>query len=458
MDKRRKNKLILFSEIIINIAGLALIYLIIWFIYYRYSLNSPFLYKKGTAILIFIYAVLYFVFTKIYGGHRIGDLRVSEIIYSQVLSVIFLNVITFLQICLIDRRVVAIKPIIIMSVLDFIFIVIWSFWCNKRFQKRNIAKEITVIYENSVPHSLIAKMKCYDYKFRITKVINTEGGYDEIIKKIDKTHGLVLCEIEPNIQRKILKYCFENSIKTYLIPNVEDIILRGSSIVNLLDMPLFLCNTGGISMFDEIFKRIFDIVLSLFACILFSPIMLITALFIKIEDKGAVIFKQKRLTVNGKEFYVYKFRSMIVDAEKDGVARLAQNNDSRITNVGKVIRMLRIDELPQLFNILKGDMSIVGPRPERPEIACQYEEFIPEFSYRLKVKAGLTGYAQVLGRYNTTPYDKLMWDMMYIENYTFFLDLKLIMMTIKILFMPESTQGLEKSETIAGKKTENINL
>ena len=135
---------------------------------------------------------------------------------------------------------------------------------------------------------------------------------------------------------------------------------------------------------------------------------------------------------------------MIVNAEKDGVAVLASQHDSRITPVGKVIRATRLDELPQLYNILRGDMSLVGPRPERPEIMKKYEESIPEFSYRLKVKAGLTGYAQVYGKYNTTAYDKLKMDLMYIENYSLLLDIRLIFMTIKIMFMKESTEGFDR--------------
>ena len=198
-----------------------------------------------------------------------------------------------------------------------------------------------------------------------------------------------------------------------------------------------------------ILKRGIDIILSLCGIVILSPLWLLLAAAVKCESKGPVLFKQKRLTIDGKEFYVYKFRSMIVDAEKDGVARLAKAGDSRITPVGKVIRATRLDELPQLLNIIKGDMSLVGPRPERPEIAKEYEKEIPEFAFRLKVKAGLTGYAQIYGKYNTTAYDKLKLDMMYIESYSFINDLKLILSTFKIMFMKESTEGMEGEETIA---------
>ena len=148
------------------------------------------------------------------------------------------------------------------------------------------------------------------------------------------------------------------------------------------------------------------------------------------------------MTIDGREFYIFKFRSMRMDAEKDGIARLASENDDRITPIGKIIRMTRLDELPQLLNVLKGDMSLVGPRPERPEIAREYEAVLPQFKSRLKVKAGLTGYAQIYGKYNTTPYDKLKLDLTYIQNYSFVLDLKLILLTAKILFMKESTEGV----------------
>lgn len=233
-----------------------------------------------------------------------------------------------------------------------------------------------------------------------------------------------------------------------MTPKISDIIIQSSNKLHIFDTPLILCKNQGLTYEQKLFKRIFDISISLFALILLSPIMIFVAALIKFYDGGPIIFKQKRLTVDNRVFDVYKFRSMIVDAELDGKARLASQNDSRITPVGKVIRKLRLDELPQLFNILIGDMSIVGPRPERPEIAEQYIKIMPEFEYRTKVKAGLTGYAQVNGKYNTAPYDKLKLDLMYIGNYSILMDIKLILMTVKILFMPESTEGIIDGESL----------
>ena len=202
-------------------------------------------------------------------------------------------------------------------------------------------------------------------------------------------------------------------------------------------------------------KRFFDILLSGIALIVLSPFILITAIAVK-SDGGPALYKQKRLTKDGRVFNVLKFRSMRVDAEKDGVARLSTGDkDDRITPVGRIIRKIRFDELPQLFNILRGDMSIVGPRPERPEIAAQYEKEMPEFALRLQAKAGLTGYAQVYGKYNTTPYDKLLMDLTYIGRPSLWEDFKICLATVKILFMPESTEGVEVGQVTAmGEKKE----
>lgn len=454
MDLRRKNKFKLVMEMGVNVAGMALIFSVIWFVFYRYNLQTAFLYKKGTAILIFIYGALFAIFTSVYGGHKIDYFRVSEIIYSQFLSMVIVNFMVWLQICLIDRRVVEAGPILLLSCIDTVFIAFWAFWCNRRYQKRNIIRNITVIYNNISPEDLVAKMNIYDYKFKVTKIVQADGKtQNEVLQRLNTKDGVVLCGIDANLQKEIMKYCFDKKMPIFVIPDTAEIILRSATAISLLDMPVLQCNKGELSILDEALKRLFDIVVSSIGIIVLSPLMLLVAVLIKAYDGGCAVYKQERLTINGKKFMVFKFRSMVVSAEEDGVPRLAKQEDGRITPIGRVIRKLRIDELPQLFNVIKGDMSIVGPRPERPEIAAQYEKNIPEFRYRLKIKAGLTGYAQVLGRYNTTPYDKLMWDLMYIEGYSFLLDLRLIMMTIKILFIPESTQGVDSNSTTAEKKT-----
>ncbi|MBP3272128.1 MAG: exopolysaccharide biosynthesis polyprenyl glycosylphosphotransferase, partial [Ruminococcus sp.] len=265
---------------------------------------------------------------------------------------------------------------------------------------------------------------------------------DKIKDKILKNQAVVISDIPSDMKNQLLKFTFENDIRTYLNPKLSDILVRGADECNLFDTPLLLCRNDGLSADQQFVKRIVDILFSLMFIIVGSPFLIGIALAIKLYDHGPVLYKQERLTEGGKVFNVYKFRSMIVDAEKNG-AQLADKHDDRITPIGKFIRRIRFDELPQLFNILKGDMSFVGPRPERPELAAKYEKTMPEFRFRLKVKAGLTGYAQVIGKYNTTPYDKLKLDLMYIQHQSLKLDLKLMLMTIKILFIPESTEGVD---------------
>jgi len=214
----------------------------------------------------------------------------------------------------------------------------------------------------------------------------------------------------------------------------------------LFDTPLLMVKGTGLSPMQRIVKRAMDIVLCSLAMIVAAPVMLVVALAIKLEDGGPVFYRQDRLTRGGREFKILKFRSMIVDAEKFAGAVLASGDDPRITRVGKVIRATRLDELPQILNILKGDMSIVGPRPERKVLADEIQKELPEFEYRLKVRGGLTGYAQIYGKYNTSSYDKLRLDMMYIENYSLMLDIKLIILTLRIIFSKDSTEGIDKAE------------
>ncbi len=238
------------------------------------------------------------------------------------------------------------------------------------------------------------------------------------------------------------------------MPKITDVLLQGADQMNLFDTPIMLIREYRMTVEERFFKRFFDIFFSLILIVLSSPFMLLTALAVKLYDRGPVLYKQVRCTRNMKEFTILKFRSMRVDAEKDGVARLASKGDDRITPVGKFIRAVRLDELPQLFNILSGEMSFIGPRPERPEIIKQYMELMPEFEFRTKVKAGLAGYAQVYGKYNTTPYDQLKLDLYYIENYSLWMDMRLALLTLKILLTPDSTEGIDSTQITAMKKAD----
>ena len=239
-----------------------------------------------------------------------------------------------------------------------------------------------------------------------------------------------------------MKICTEQKKGFYFTPRIEDIFCQGAEEKNLTDTPLLKYKYVYEMKSGYFGKRLFDLFLAAVFLVLLSPVFLLAAVCIKIEDGGPVFYKQERCTKNGRVFEILKFRSMVVNAEKDGVKPCAEN-DTRVTKVGKLIRATRIDELPQIINILKNDMSFVGPRPERIEHVEKYTKEMPEFAYRLRVNGGLTGYAQVWGKYNTSAYDKLRYDLMYIENQSFYLDIKILALTFRTVFKSESTEGFE---------------
>ena len=305
-----------------------------------------------------------------------------------------------------------------------------------------------MIYGDRDPGDLISKMNSRRDKYDISGKVHISVGEKEIYRMMKEYDGVIIWDLPANIRNRYLKHCFAHSIRCYLSPKISDVILMGSERIHLFDTPLLVAKNMGLSIEQRAAKRLLDIIVSGIGIIVASPLMLIIALCVKFYDRGPVLYRQERLTEGGKPFKICKFRSMCVDSEKNG-ARLASKHDSRITPVGRVLRNLHLDELPQLFNVFMGDMSLVGPRPERQTLVREYCKEIPEFYYRLKVKAGLTGYAQVYGKYNTTPYDKLKLDLFYIENYSFVLDLKLLMMTVKIFFQKEVSEGVNDNQTNA---------
>lgn len=424
------------------------IYWIAWNAFFSKAAGTPF-FRKGDWLMAAVYAILLLFFSRMYGGLRIGYLEKGNVLYSQMLSVILVNMITYLQVALLAKRFLNIVPFFAMFIFQVIAICLWTLIANKLFQKLFPPRQILLIYGNRPSLALMDKMNCRKDRYQIQQVVHIDAGLERIMEMTTDYDAVVICDVPSPIRNQILKYCYGIGIRVYMTPKISDILVRSAEDVNLFDTPLIMARNGRMSIEQAFAKRTIDIVLAGVTCVIVSPLMMVVALAVMLQDGGPALYKQKRLTINGREFYVYKFRSMWTDAEKDGIARLASTQDSRITPIGTFIRKVRLDELPQLFNILKGDMSIVGPRPERPEIAAIYEKEMPEFKYRLRVKAGLTGYAQIFGKYNTTPYDKLKLDMHYIQNYSIMLDVKLMIQTVKILFMKESTEGVAAGQTTA---------
>ncbi len=449
MNQREQfRRIVKFLSSAIVVALQMTLFWIIWMQYYNNNIELPF-FRKGNWLMVALYGILLFFFVNTYGGFKVGYLKKGDIIYSQALATICVNAITYIQICLLDRHFVNAFPLFVLTFVQSIVIAIWANIFQGIYGMLFPPRKMILVYGERSVFGLKNKINAREDKYNICEMISIQLGMDYIYKKIMDYEAVIIGDIPSQDRNQIMKYCFEKSIRTYMLPKISDIILRGTDDIHLFDSPLLLARNNGFTFEQKVMKRATDIVLSIILLIFASPIMLIAAILIKWHDGGTIIHKQTRLTMGGKEFDVYKFRSMIMNAEKDGVARLSAEGDVRVTPVGKVIRRTRIDELPQLFNILKGEMSLVGPRPERPQIAEEYREYMPEFDYRLKVKGGLTGYAQIYGKYNTTPYDKLKLDLMYIENYSFRLDLKLILMTLKVLFMKESTEGIAEGQTTA---------
>lgn len=392
------------------------------------------------------YALFFVVFSYILGGMKIGYLKSGSLMLSQTLALIAANVSIYLETVLLSARFVNVIPMIELTAIDVVVIFIWTFCVNRIFRKLFPARHILLLYEEYDPSQLLRKVNSRKDRYLIKKSMNVDEGWENVTKEMHNYDAVFLCDIHSPLRNRLVKYCYANGIRSYITPKISDIIIRSSENIHMFDTPLLLSRNNGLSFEQKLVKRFMDIIISLVMLIITSPFMLITAVAIKLYDGGPVFFRQKRCTINGREFYIHKFRSMIVNAEKDGEVIPATEDDDRITPVGKVIRKTRLDELPQFIDILKGDMSVVGPRPERVEHVEMYTREIPEFSYRLKVKGGLTGYAQIYGKYNTTAYDKLKLDLMYIQNYSFLLDLKLIIMTVKIIFVKESTEGFEDTE------------
>lgn len=429
------------AETLLEIVILTLAYYIAWIKGYDLAYFA----YKGKYVLMGVYAVLLYALFLNSECTMFGQLHRGDLIMGQIISICLVNAITYLQLCLIANGVLSPTPILALTAVDIVIAIVLIFIYTGLYHRLYAPHDMLLIYGHRRGVELKIKMDSRKDKYNISGLISSDEGFDKIIQEIPKYDAVVLNDVPAQLRNDILKFCYRYRVRTYVSPKLTDIMLRGARNITLFDTPLLLVKGTGLTPAERVTKRAMDILISVLALLLLSPLMLLVSAAIKLEDGGPVFFRQKRMTRNGREFDILKFRSMVVDAEKYAGAVLATDNDPRITRVGRIIRPFRIDELPQLLNILKGDMSIVGPRPERKVIANEYCKDIPEFAYRLKVRAGLTGYAQIYGKYNTSAYDKLRLDLMYIENYSLLLDVKLMILTIRILFSKESTEGVDKA-------------
>ncbi len=401
--------------------------------------------RRGHWLILAFYLFWAFMLPRVYGGWKVGYLTAFRIVYSQILGILLSDVLIYFLIVLLTRHFENPLPLLVMFLLQSFGACAWGAAATGLYRAAYPPRNVLLVYGERPAAGLMSKLRTRADRFEIGRMAHISEGEERIERMAGEFQGVVLCDIPSHERNRLLKYCYGKGIRTYTTPKLSDLLLRSAESQHMFDTPLLLMRNTGLTIEQRFAKRAVDAAVSAVALIAALPVMAVVAVCIKAEDGGRIIYRQKRLTLGGRKFYVYKFRSMREDAEQDGIARLAGAEDDRITKTGRVIRRLRLDELPQLLNILKGDMSLVGPRPERPEIAGEYGASIPEFEFRLKVKAGLTGYAQVYGKYNTTAYDKLKLDLMYIENYSLRLDFEILLKTVQILFMKESTEGIVKS-------------
>lgn len=454
MEKKNTTTKILMHDIplrlikVLNIICLTIPFAGCWYGYYSGQMKDGF-YNRGNLLMIALFMFVYFLFARIYNAFLISVNRISEMIYSQVLAALITDGISYLIIALLVKGFPNIIPGVMAIAGQIVMSLIWCFLAHRWYFRSFPPQKTMIVYDVREGMEKLIDQYDLECKFEVTEILQVTDVINHL-ERLNTIETVFLSDIHSHERNIILKYCIEHRIQVYVIPRVGDVLMSGAQQVHMFHLPMLRTGRYNPQLEYRILKRLADLLIAGVATVILSPIIIITAIAIKAYDRGPVFYSQIRLTQDGKEFGVLKFRSMKVNAEKDGVARLSSGeNDPRITPVGRIIRKCRIDELPQLLNILKGDMTIVGPRPERPSIAAEYEKVMPEFRLRLQAKAGLTGYAQVYGKYNTTPYDKLLMDLMYISHANLLDDLFIMFATVKILFMPESTEGVAEGQTTA---------
>ncbi|MBQ4089602.1 MAG: sugar transferase [Clostridia bacterium] len=408
--------------------------------------------SRTSVIMSTSFVILMYVFSRIYGGFRIGQQKSRPIIYQMSLAVLFTDIILYLQLQIMnvneannDTLELFTVDLLLLAaalVLQIVFIIALTYLGNYIYFSVRPPKKCCVITANKKDMRAICNKVGI---FRKQLIINecVECTDPDLHAKIKANETIILFHLPAKVHQELIAYCYKCQKDIYYDLSVPDVLTQKSGSFLLDDVMMTAHTRYGLSPFDRFLKRTLDLVLSSVGLIVLSPLMLIVAIAIKLDDGGSIFYRQDRMTRGDQVFRIYKFRTMREDAGAKEYSVV--QDDDRITRVGAFLRKYRIDELPQLINILKGEMSVVGPRPEMLTNFNKYLEDLPEYAYRCQVKAGLTGYAQISGKYNTTPRDKLMMDISYIEGYSFWLDIKLILKTLTVFFRHDSTEAFESA-------------
>ena len=434
---------------ILNIVFMTLAFLVTWIVYYQSRNYIPF-YFWGNWVIVIVFLIIYWQCARAYDVFQVYNLRIQELAYSQMIACLITDVIMYFIMCILGRGFLNFVPILILLAAQGGIAVVWAFWSHRWYFDRYKPLK-TIIIHGPTTREIDKRFKTADMAVRfdvrdITNVEKVEGD----LKVLRDYEVVFLKGIQSELRDEIIKYCLDHDIVAYVIPFTGDLLMSGAQKVNLYNLPLLKVDRYNPAPEYLFFKRFLDIIFSAVGLVVASPLMIVIAIIIRASDGGDVFYRQVRLTKNAKRFTIVKFRSMVMGAEEEtGPTLSTGEDDERVTKFGHFLRRSRFDELPQLVNILKGEMSFVGPRPERPELAEEYKEELPDYELRLQVRAGLTGYAQVHGKYNTTPKDKLLLDLMYISKPNLAEDAKIVFNTVKTIFLKEKTEGVEEGRTTA---------
>ena len=468
-----RKPLIMRGMVLLHYMVMVALFAVCWWLFYSHVTAESVFEAMDISVYAF-YAVSLLMLSRIYSAYRVGLLHVGDLLYGQTLANLISLGLTYLLACVLARKLINPLAGFGCAAVQALFSAGWTISANRLYFSLHKPKRTVVIYRNESDLRKLEEIRFFADRWSVERTVQwdeenvhdlpnekeTPGGrsfkdIQKLMRIMEDYDAVFVSGVSATLRNGIVKYCVEKNKACYFVPHTGDVIISGAEHIRSFSVPICRARRSRPAPEYLLLKRAMDIVLSLLAIIVLSPFMALAALAIWSYDRGPVLYKQVRLTQDGRTFEILKLRSMIVDAEKGG-ARLAGEHDDRITPIGRIIRAIRFDELPQLFNILRGDMSIVGPRPERPEIAEQYRQELPAFDLRLQVKAGLTGYAQIYGRYNTEPQDKLKMDLMYINHASLAEDIKLIFATVRVLFLRDSTSGVREGQITASvaEKTE----
>ncbi len=416
--------------------------------------------SRTSGITLVTFVAMTFVMAMVYGGFEVGRKKNKPIISSMTLAVVVVDLVTYLQLQIMnvnennnDHLILFGKdfPYLLLCILlQFLVIILFVRIGNSTYFRMNPPRRcLLVLADAREEFATQRKIDRYQLQWHVEKVALFDDPH--LIDLIRSSETVILSGLPAEDQMRILHQCYDLQKDVLCRAQLEDIMLSNARQVIVDDAAFLSMDYRKITILQRLIKRGMDILFSALVLLVLSPLMAVIALCIHFEDGGKVIFRQKRMSVNGRIFTICKFRTMSEAASSSKHQVSASADDARITKIGHFLRRTRLDELPQFWNILKGDMTLVGPRPEMLENVEKYKQQLPAFVYREKMKAGLTGYAQIEGRYNTTPEDKLMLDLMYIESFSIWLDIKLLFRTLTVFFKSDSTEGFAQSQDDAAK-------